>query len=52
MNRCLQWMMNAMERVKMSKEPKPRLQSAKSIEIASIFLSCVSIKTLFSNKKK
>ncbi|CAF4283363.1 unnamed protein product, partial [Rotaria sp. Silwood2] len=28
MNRCMQWMMNAMERVKMSKEPKPKLRSA------------------------
>jgi hypothetical protein len=24
----MQWMMDAMERVKMSKEPKPRLRSA------------------------
>jgi hypothetical protein len=24
----MQWMMNAMERVKMSREPKPRLKSA------------------------
>ncbi len=24
----MQWMMDAMERVKMSKEPKPRLKSA------------------------
>jgi len=28
MNRCMQWMMDAMERVKMSKEPKPTLKSA------------------------
>ncbi|CAF0766794.1 unnamed protein product [Rotaria sp. Silwood1] len=28
MNRCMQWMMDAMERVKMSKEPKPKLRSA------------------------
>ncbi|UJR35044.1 hypothetical protein I4U23_027820 [Adineta vaga] len=28
MNRCMQWMMDAMERVKMSREPKPRLRSA------------------------
>ncbi|CAF4117301.1 unnamed protein product [Rotaria sp. Silwood2] len=28
MNRYMQWMMDAMERVKMSKEPKPRLKSA------------------------
>ncbi len=28
MNRSMQWMMDAMERVKMSKEPKPRLKSA------------------------
>ena len=28
MNRCMQWVMDAMERVKMSKEPKPRLKSA------------------------
>ncbi|CAF0881591.1 unnamed protein product [Adineta steineri] len=28
MNRCMQWMMDAMDRVKMSKEPKPRLRSA------------------------
>ncbi len=28
MNRSMQWMMNAMERVKMSNEPKPRLKSA------------------------
>ncbi|CAF1249047.1 unnamed protein product [Adineta ricciae] len=28
MNRCMQWMMDAMERVRMSKDPKPRLRSA------------------------
>ncbi|CAF1110172.1 unnamed protein product [Rotaria sordida] len=28
MNRYMQWMMDAMERVKMSKEPKPKLKSA------------------------
>ncbi len=27
MNRSMQWMMDAIERVKMSKEPKPRLKS-------------------------
>ena len=26
MQRSIQWMMNAIERVKMSKEPKPRLR--------------------------
>jgi hypothetical protein len=31
MNRCMEWMMEAMERVKMSKAPKPRLTSAITI---------------------
>ncbi|CAF4462445.1 unnamed protein product, partial [Rotaria socialis] len=30
MNRCMQWMIDAMERVKMSKEPKPKLRSART----------------------
>ncbi|CAM4802072.1 unnamed protein product [Rotaria magnacalcarata] len=30
MNRCMQWMMDAMERVKMSKEPKPKLRSSRT----------------------
>ncbi|CAF3293085.1 unnamed protein product [Rotaria socialis] len=30
MNRCMQWMMDAMERVKMSKEPKPKLKSSRT----------------------
>ena len=46
MNRCMQWMMNAMERVKMSRDPRPRIRSAlttsgKIIEIISSSLQSI-----------
>lgn len=46
MNRCMQWMMDAMERVKMSRDPRPRLRPAlttngKIIHISSSISSIV-----------
>jgi len=32
MNRCMEWMIEAMERVRMSKDPKPNVRSAVTTE--------------------
>jgi len=48
MNRCMQWMMDAMERVKMSRAPKPRLRSAITTNGEIIVFILFLIFTFFS----